>query len=69
MKLASRNIYPARDSRLRVSKMVKHDPFGGFSGRLTPVGTPVSRMRDIRRGVFIVFGAILCVTGLFFIFF
>jgi hypothetical protein len=69
VKLASRNIYPARDSRMRVSKMTRHEPYGGFSGRLTPVGTPVSRLRDIRRAVFVVFGVILCVTGLFFIFF
>lgn len=69
MKLASRNIYPARDSRLRVSKMTRHEPYGGFSGRLAPVGTPVSRLRDIRRAIFVVLGVILCVTGLFFIFF
>lgn len=69
MKLASRNIYPARDSRLRVSKMTRHEPYGGFSGRLAPVGTPVSRLRDIRRAVFVVFGAFLCTAGLFFIFF
>ena len=69
MKLASRNIYPARDSRLRVSKMTRHEPYGGFSGRLAPVGTPVSRLRDIRRAIFVFLGVILCVTGLFFIFF
>jgi hypothetical protein len=69
VKRASRNIYPARDSRLRVGKMVKHDPYGYLAGRLTPAGTPVSRLRDIRRAMFIIFGAVLCLTGLFFIFF